>query len=93
MLMDQVKSKLAREVLKEDAKKITALIENQKHLCVSCPAFEEVIDTQMFGFSKKVEFAVSVGMIEEEEGQLMLSTLEKHLNDVYTEAYENNLDN
>lgn len=88
--MDQVKNKLAREVLKDDAKKITALIENQKHLCVSCPAFEEVIDTQMFGFSKKVEFAISMDMIEEEEGQIMLSTLEKHLNDVYSDAYEQN---
>lgn len=91
--MDQLQIELARDVLNDDARKITQLIENQQHLCVSCPAFEEVIDTQMFGFSKKVEFAVSVGMIEEEEGQLMLSTLEKHLNDVYTEAYENNLDN
>lgn len=91
--MDQVKNKLAREVLKDDAKKITALIENQKHLCVSCPAFEEVIDTQMFGFSKKVEFAISMDMVEEEEGQLMLSTLEKHLNDVYSDAFEQNKNN
>ncbi|GAA0366252.1 YlaN family protein [Alkalibacterium iburiense] len=91
--MDQLKNELAREVLKDDAKKITALIENQKHLCVSCPAFEEVIDTQMFGFSKKVEFAISMNMIEEEEGQLMLSTLEKHLNDVYSNAFEQNKNN
>lgn len=91
--MDQLKNKLARDVLKDDARKITSLIENQQHLCVSCPAFEEVIDTQMFGFSKKVEFAVSMDMIEEEEGQLMLSSLEKHLNDVYSDAFEQNKNN
>lgn len=91
--MDQLKNKLARDVLKDDARKITSLIENQQHLCVSCPAFEEVIDTQMFGFSKKVEFAISMDMIEEEEGQLMLSSLEKHLNDVYSDAFDQNKNN
>ncbi|MDZ7834140.1 MAG: DUF1507 family protein [Alkalibacterium sp.] len=85
--MDQLQIALAKDVLNEDAKKIASLIENQQHLCVSCPAFEEVIDTQMFGFSKKVEFAVAMGMMEDEEGHLMLSTLEKHLNDLYTDAF------
>ena len=47
----------------------------------------------MFGFSKKVEFAISMNMIEEEEGQLMLSTLEKQLNDVYSNAFEQNKNN
>lgn len=88
MPMDQLQIALAKDVLNKDARKISSLIENQKHLCVSCPAFEEVIDTQMFGFSKKVEFAVAMGMVEEEEGHLMLSTLEKHLSDVYSEASE-----
>ncbi|GAA0481817.1 hypothetical protein GCM10008936_09450 [Alkalibacterium indicireducens] len=51
--MDQLQTALAKDVLNEDAKKISSLIENQQHLCVSCPAFEEVIDTQMFGFRRK----------------------------------------
>lgn len=85
--MDQLQTALAKDILQEDAKRISSLIENQQHLCVSCPAFEEVIDTQMFGFSKKVEFATAMGMIDEEEGQIMLSKLEKHLNDVYSEAF------
>jgi uncharacterized protein YlaN (UPF0358 family) len=88
--MDQLQTALAKDVLTEDAKKISGLIENQKHLCVACPAFEEVIDTQMFGFSKKIEFAITMGMIEEEEGHLMLSKLEKHLNDVYNDAFDQN---
>lgn len=87
MPMDQLQIALAKDVLNEDAKQIASLIENQQHLCVSCPAFEEVIDTQMFGFSKKIEFATAMGMIDEEEGHLMLGTLEKRLNDVYSEAF------
>lgn len=88
--MDQLQIALAKDVLTEDAKQIASLIENQQHLCVSCPAFEEVIDTQMFGFSKKVEFAIAMGMMGEDEGHLMLSTLEKHLNDLYTDAFNSN---
>lgn len=86
--MDNLQTAYAKEVLMEDAQKIAKLIENQRHLCIACPAFEEVIDTQMFGFSKKVEFAVTMNMVEEEEGHLMLSELEKHLNDVYNDAVD-----
>lgn len=86
--VDRLRNALAKDILMEDASKISTLIENQKHLCVACPAFEEVIDTQMFGFSKKIEFASSMGILDEEEGQLMLSELEKHLNDLINEAYD-----
>lgn len=86
--MDNLKVEYAKEVLMEDAEHISKLIENQRHLCVSCPAFEEVIDTQLFGFSKKIEFAVRMDMIPEEEGHLMMAELEKHLNDVYNHAID-----
>lgn len=86
--MNDLQNILAKDVLLEDANKISRLIESQKHLCVTCPAFEEVIDTQMFGFSKKIEFAVTMKMIKEEEGHLMLSKLEKHLNDLMNNAFE-----
>lgn len=86
--MDNVQVEIARDVLLEDAKQISKLIENQRHLCVSCPAFEEVIDTQLFGFSKKIEFAVRMNMIPDEEGHLMMADLEKHLNDVYNHAID-----
>jgi len=39
-------------------------------------------------FRKKIEFAVRMDMIDEEEGQLMLSDLEKHLSDVYDHAID-----
>lgn len=90
--MDELQVAYAKETLMEDAQKISKLIENQRHLCVTCPAFEEIIDTQMFGFSKKIEFATTMKMIDEEEGHLMLSELEKHLNDVYNEALDSNED-
>ncbi|QTJ54981.1 DUF1507 family protein [Dolosigranulum pigrum] len=86
--MNKLKTAYAKDVLLEDIEKISNLIENQRHLCVACPAFEEVIDTQLFGFSKKIEFAVRMDMIDEEEGQLMLSDLEKHLSDVYDHAID-----
>lgn len=86
--MNKLKTPYAKDVLLEDVEKISNLIENQRHLCVACPAFEEVIDTQLFGFSKKIEFAVRMDMIDEEEGQLMLSDLEKHLSDVYDHAID-----
>lgn len=86
--MNKLKTAYAKDVLLEDVEKISNLIENQCHLCVACPAFEEVIDTQLFGFSKKIEFAVRMDMIDEEEGQLMLSDLEKHLSDVYDHAID-----
>jgi UPF0358 protein BH2626 len=86
--MNKLKTAYAKDVLLEDVEKISNLIENQRHLCVACPAFEEVIDTQLFGFSKKIEFAVRMDMVDEEEGQLMLSDLEKHLSDVYDHAID-----
>lgn len=86
--MNKLKTAYAKDVLLEDVEKISNLIENQRHLCVACPAFEEVIDTQLFGFSKKIEFAVRMDMIDEEEGQLILSDLEKHLSDVYDHAID-----
>lgn len=86
--MNRVTDHQAKALLQKDAKKISNLIENQRHLCVACPAFEEVIDTHLFGFSKKIEFAIEMGMIEEEEGHLMMSELEKYLNDVYHQALE-----
>ena len=86
--MNKLKTAYAKDVLLEDVEKISNLIENQRHLCVACPAFEEVIDTQLFGFSKKIEFAVRMDMIDEEEGQLMLSDLEKHLSEVYDHAID-----
>ena len=52
--MSEINQNHALEQLKENANKIYQLINQQKnHLCIAkCPAFEEVVDTQLFGLSK-----------------------------------------
>ncbi|MFZ2212039.1 MAG: DUF1507 family protein, partial [Trichococcus flocculiformis] len=51
--MDSINKTTALEILMQDAEKIYKLINSQKeHLCfANCPAFEDVVDTQMYGFS------------------------------------------
>lgn len=85
-----VQKQTALDILMADAEKIYNLINSQKqHLCLAqCPAFEEVVDTQMYGFSKEVDYAVKIGVLSDTEGHRVLSDLEKNLNDVYTEMYD-----
>jgi len=93
VLMDtksqQLYQQKAVELLKADGEKIAKLIKVQMdHLTLpQCPLYEEVLDTQMFGLSKEIDFAVKLGLMEREEGKLLLSTLEKELSlmhDAYT---------
>lgn len=88
--MPNIDQEKAYELLERNADKIYHLIHNQRsHLCLAqCPAFEEVVDTQLYGFSKQVEFAVEVGIISMDEGHRLMSDLEYALNKVYTEIYE-----
>ncbi|APB30960.1 MULTISPECIES: DUF1507 family protein [Vagococcus] len=77
-----------------EANKIKHLLTNQRnHQCIAqCKAFEEVVDTQMFGFSKQVEFAQSIGLINRQEGLDMIIELEKELNKVYNMVYQEEKD-
>ncbi|MBL1229529.1 YlaN family protein [Enterococcus sp. BWB1-3] len=88
--MKPITKEFAMELLKEDADRIMMLIRNQNNsLCISqCKAFEEVVDTQMYGFSRQMTYAVRLGIISSQEGHQMLSDLEKELNRLYTEVYE-----
>lgn len=80
----------AKEKLDLEANRILQLIQSQKeHSCFAqCPAFEEVMDTQMYGFSKQIAFAISIGVITDAEGQKILNNLDQELNKVYTEIFE-----
>ena len=52
-----------------------------------CPLYEEVLDTQMFGLAREIDFAVKLGLIERMKGNEILSSLEKEmtvLHDIYT---------
>lgn len=88
--MDSFSSEYAVELLNEDAKGIKLLIQNQNNrLCIAqCKAFEEVVDTQMYGFSRQVSYAVRLGVITKEQGNQMMSDLERDLNLLYNEVYE-----
>ncbi len=67
--MDSLSNEFAVQVLKDEAERIKRLIKNQKTvLCISqCKAFEEVVDTQMYGFSQQVNFAIRVGIVEKQK--------------------------
>jgi uncharacterized protein YlaN (UPF0358 family) len=71
----------AYALLKADADKILKLIQVQMDNLTmpQCPLYEEVLDTQMFGLSREIDFAVRLGLIEEREGKELLGKLEREL--------------
>lgn len=81
----------ALALLKADAEKILKLIHVQMdHLTMpQCPLYEEVLDTQMFGLSREVDFAVRLGLIEEAQGKEILGELERELSALH-EAFTKN---
>ncbi|WP_050614650.1 YlaN family protein [Bacillus testis] len=68
-------------ILKADADKILKLIKVQMDNLTmpQCPLYEEVLDTQMYGLSKEIDFAVRLGLVEEDEGKSLLEQLEREL--------------
>lgn len=71
----------ANALLKADADKILRLIKVQmEHLTMpQCPLYEDVLDTQMFGLSREIDFAVRLGLVDAVEGKKLLDELEKEL--------------
>ncbi|BAC13384.1 YlaN family protein [Oceanobacillus iheyensis] len=82
----------AHALLKADADKILRLIEVQiENLTMpQCPVYEDVLDTQMYGLSREIDFAVRLELISEIEGKALLENLEKKLN-ILHEASQNTL--
>lgn len=78
----------AYALLKADAEKILRLIEVQiKNLTMpQCPLYEEVLDTQMFGLSREIDFAIRLNLISENEGKALLGNLERQLNILHEAA-------
>ncbi|WP_078554927.1 YlaN family protein [Bacillus alkalicellulosilyticus] len=74
-------SEKAYALLKADAEKIQKLIEVQlENLTMpQCPLYEEVLDTQMFGLSREIDFAIRLELIEQEVGKQILADLERKL--------------
>jgi len=75
----------ALRLLQEDAAKIEKLIEVQMANLTTrqCPLYEEVLDTQMYGFSREVDFAVRIGLVNSNDGKDILSRLERNLAVLY----------
>ncbi|WLR53194.1 YlaN family protein [Bacillus tianshenii] len=71
----------AYALLKADADKILKLIKVQMDNLTmpQCPLYEEVLDTQMFGLSREIDFAVRLGLIEEKDGKELMEALEREL--------------
>lgn len=80
----------AYAILKADAKKILRLIEVQidNLMAPKCPLYEEVLDTQMFGLSREIDFAIRLGLITDEEGKELLDNLEYKLTVLHEAAEE-----
>ncbi|EGK11888.1 protein of hypothetical function DUF1507 [Desmospora sp. 8437] len=76
----------AEQLLREDAKKIEHLIAVQLDNLTApkCPLYEEVLDTQMFGLSREIDFAVRAGLITREQGRSIISELEQKLAHLYS---------
>jgi uncharacterized protein YlaN (UPF0358 family) len=72
-------------LLQEDAERIEKLIEIQMENLTTrkCPLYEEVLDTQMYGLSREVDFAIRVGMVSNDEGKSIISRLERNLAALY----------
>ncbi|HCM88331.1 MULTISPECIES: DUF1507 family protein [Vagococcus] len=89
MILEIVKAE-ALEELNKEASKIRQLITNQRNYqCITqCKAFEEVVDTQMYGFSKQIDYAKKIGILTREEGSKIISDLEQELNQVYGSVYD-----
>lgn len=80
----------ALNLLQDDALKIEKLIEVQMENLTTrkCPLYEEVLDTQIYGFSKEVDFAIRAGLVNEAVGKEIISKLERNLAQLY-EALNN----
>jgi uncharacterized protein YlaN (UPF0358 family) len=84
-------SQKALRLLQEDADKIEKLIAIQMENLATrkCPLYEEVLDTQIYGFSRAVDFAVRAGLMDSIAGKQLISQLERNLALLY-EAMEQN---
>ncbi|AOM83305.1 YlaN family protein [Salisediminibacterium beveridgei] len=85
-------SEKAYALLKEDADKILKLIEVQMtNLTMpQCPLYEEVLDTQMFGLSREIDFAVRLNLVDEDEGKALLDRLERQLSQLHEATLNQN---
>ncbi|WP_281887868.1 YlaN family protein [Paenibacillus sp. YYML68] len=78
-------SQKALHLLQEDADKIEKLIEVQMLNLTTrqCPLYEEVLDTQIYGLSREIDFAIRAELVTESVGKQILMKLERNLAQLY----------
>jgi uncharacterized protein YlaN (UPF0358 family) len=78
--MNEIKAQ-ALQLLKAEADKIEHLIEVQRSNLTmpKCPLYEEVLDTQLFGLSRVIDFLTRLDLLSKEEGKDILDELEKRV--------------
>jgi uncharacterized protein YlaN (UPF0358 family) len=78
-------SQKALLLLQEDADKIEKLIKVQMENLTTrkCPLYEEVLDTQMYGLSREIDFAIRAELISEVAGKHIMVKLERNLAELY----------
>lgn len=79
----EVQNATAIQLLYDEADSILQLLKNQETLCLSCPVVEEIIDTKMYGFSEKVNFAIDLNIVDQAQGNQLLSKLERDISIFY----------
>ena len=79
----EVQNATAIQLLYDEADNILQLLKNQETLCLSCPVVEEIIDTKMYGFSEKVNFAIDLNIVDKAQGNQLLSKLERDISIFY----------
>lgn len=81
----------AYALLKADADKILKLIKVQMDNLTmpQCPLYEEVLDTQMFGLSREIDFAVRLGLVDDTNGKALLESLERELSSLHEASLKN----
>ncbi|MCP1306016.1 YlaN family protein [Paenibacillus tyrfis] len=84
-------SQKALHLLQEDADKIEKLIEVQMENLTTrkCPLYEEVLDTQIYGLSREIDFAIRAELITETAGKLILMKLERNVAQLYEAMSQN----
>ncbi|WP_338753858.1 YlaN family protein [Bacillus sp. FJAT-52991] len=80
----------AYSLLEADAEKILRLIKVQMDNLTmpQCPLYEEVLDTQMFGLSREIDFAIRLGLVDEQDGKKLIDSLERELSALHEASTE-----
>ncbi|WP_100330790.1 YlaN family protein [Bacillus xiapuensis] len=80
----------AYSLLEADAEKILRLIKVQMDNLTmpQCPLYEEVLDTQMFGLSREIDFAIRLGLVDEKDGKELIDSLERELSALHDASTE-----